>query len=171
MPVIACLLLAARNGAAIASDVGSRSYTNALDAMRSMQAPPRRYLLSGVLWATMLGAPICVFVSFEAAKLASLATFDWLYPQHSVFYWDAGFHYLLRGAQRTYDGSAWFLGKTLLAGYLIAVRGYFRGEEPKLAVHDVSRAVSRTIISSSLLVLVMLALLAIVEFSGTPLGR
>ncbi|MCA9519450.1 MAG: ATP-binding cassette domain-containing protein, partial [Myxococcales bacterium] len=123
VPVIACLLLAARNGAAIASDVGSRSYTNALDAMRSMQAPPRRYLLSGVLWATMLGAPICVFVSFEAAKLASLATFDWLYPQHSVFYWDAGFHYFLRGAQRTYDGSALFLGKTLLAGYLIAVRG------------------------------------------------
>lgn len=171
VPVIACLLLAARNGAAIASDVGSRSYTSTLDAMRSMQAPPRRYLLTGLLWATMLGAPLATFVCFWAAKLASIATFDWLYPEHSVFYWDSGFHYLLRGSGTLYDGSDWFIGKTVLAGYLIAARGYFRGEEPKLAVHDVSRAVSRTIISSSLLVLLMLALLALVEFAGTPLGQ
>ena len=43
IPLLGTLLIAARCGAAVASDVGAKSYGNQLDAMRSLSIRPERY--------------------------------------------------------------------------------------------------------------------------------
>src|SRR6185436_20057020 len=91
VPVLITVLIAARCGAAVASDVGTRRYTLAIDAMRSMGARPSRYLLTNILYAFALGAPFLVALSFTAARLVSLLVFSYDYPQHGPFFWDSHF--------------------------------------------------------------------------------
>lgn len=165
VPVIVSILLAARCGAAIASDVGSRCYTNTLDAMRSMGAEPQRYLLWGVLWAMLIASPLLIALAFWLSKVASVLTFSALFPQRSLYEWELGFHSQLREVGRIfYAGTGFAVVKALLCGFVIAARGYFRGADPKHSVHDVNSAITETIIGATLLSLVLHAVIAIFEF-------
>ena len=91
MPVLLTILIAARCGAAVASDVGNRVYGHQIDAMRSLGARPSRYLLTGILYAFLLGTPLLVGVGFLSARYTSLAVYAYNYPDKGPDYWDGKF--------------------------------------------------------------------------------
>src|SRR5690606_13355572 len=62
IPLIATILVAARCGAAVASDVANKTYGRQMDALRSLGASPRRYVLTNVLWSFLIGTPVLVLV-------------------------------------------------------------------------------------------------------------
>ncbi len=58
VPILATILVAARSGAAVSSDVGSKVYGNQLDAMRTMGMNPSRMLKTPILYAFLIGTPL-----------------------------------------------------------------------------------------------------------------
>ena len=165
VPVLLTVLLAARCGAAVASDVGNRLQTQQLEAMRSLGAPPSRYLLTPILYAFLLATPFLVGLGFWAARTTSLAVFTYSYPEHGVDYWDVHFHRnLVIPGQLLFDGSFWLLAKILLCGVGVGAIAYSVGMRPKASAVAVSRDVTATIITSTLYVLVVHFVFAFAEY-------
>jgi ABC-type polar amino acid transport system ATPase subunit/ABC-type transporter Mla maintaining outer membrane lipid asymmetry permease subunit MlaE len=165
VPVLATILIAARCGAAVASDVGGKVYGQQLDALRSFGAEPKRYLLTGILYAFLLGTPLLVGISFLAARLTSLAVFTATHSELGPFFWQSHFHReLIVPGQLAYAGSGWLLAKVLCCAIGMAWIAYDRANRPKHSPSDVSRGITSQILWSTLYVLVVHFVFAFYEF-------
>jgi ABC-type multidrug transport system ATPase subunit/ABC-type transporter Mla maintaining outer membrane lipid asymmetry permease subunit MlaE len=165
VPVLLTILIAARCGAAVASDVGNRVYSHQVDALRSMRAPPARYLLTNILYAFLIGTPLLVGLGFLAARLTSLAVFVYDYPAKGAEYWDGHFHRDLRiPGELLYRGTWWLLGKLLLSGLGVGAIAYHIGMRPKSSGVEVATGITATIIAATLFVLLVHFLFAFLEF-------
>ncbi len=165
VPLMATVLIAARCGAAVAADVGGRTYNRQFDAMRSLGAPPRRYLLTGILYAFLLGTPLLVLLSFFTARLMSLAVFTVTHPHYGPWVWRQNFHGALWTPDRfLYEGTGWMLAKVLCCAAGIAVIAYHRGAAPKPSGRAVSRGVTSTILWATIFVLLVHFTFAFFEY-------
>ena len=158
VPLIVTILLAARGAAAIAADIGGRVAGHQIEAMHSLGAPARRYLLTGILWALLLGVPVIALVGYLGARAASATVFAFMAPDLSMHSWDQNFH------RHLYEGSGWVAAKYLTSAFLIGVVAYFRGAAPKASPEDVAREITLTIILTSLLVLSAQVVFSLFEF-------
>jgi ABC-type multidrug transport system ATPase subunit/ABC-type transporter Mla maintaining outer membrane lipid asymmetry permease subunit MlaE len=164
-PILSCILIAARCGAAITADVGGRQYGSQIEAMATLGASPRAYLLTPIMWSFVAGVPILCFVSYYASKLASVLSFSWSHPERGPDFWDHNFHLrLIVIDQFTYFGFGWMFAKITVSGLGIAAIAYFRGRTPKLSPSDVSRSVTSTILWGTLYVLAVHYVFALFEF-------
>jgi ABC-type multidrug transport system ATPase subunit/ABC-type transporter Mla maintaining outer membrane lipid asymmetry permease subunit MlaE len=168
VPVLATILVAARCGAAVAADVGNRSWSGSADAMRSLGANPGRYLYAGILWSFLAGVPLMTGAAFLLARLASLVAFLLHHPAHSPLFWDLHFHRFLAGPSGgfPYEGTGWLLAKLLVCAAAVAVVAWRRGSSPKKTIVDVNRGITSTVIYATLLVLLAHLLFAFWEFQG-----
>ena len=165
VPVLLTILLAARCGAAVASDVGSRVYNHQIDAMRSMGAQPRRYLFTNILYAFLLGTPFLIGIGFLAARYTSLVVYTYNYPEKGPNYWDGNFHRDLRiPGQLFYRGTLWLVLKVLVAGLGVGAIAYHVGRWPKASGVEVSKGVTTAIIFATLFVLGVHFAFAFLEF-------
>lgn len=164
-PILACILIAARCGAAVTADVGGRQFGNQIEAMTTLGASPRGYLLTPIMWAFLLGTPFLVYVSFYASTLASVLSFSWSHPERGPDFWDQNFFIRLKSLDRwTYLGFGWMFSKVLICGLGIGAISYFRGRTTKLSSSDVSRSVTSTILWGTLYVLAVHYVFALFEF-------
>ena len=167
IPVLACILIAARCGAAVTSDIGGRQFGNQVDALKTLGANPRSYLLSPILWSFLIGTPILTLICYYAASVTSLVTFVYSNPDQGPDFWNYHFH---RGLHEIgaiwYRGANWLLAKLLLCGFGVAVISYTMGRLPKYSTSDVSRAVTATILWSTLYVLIVHFVFAFYEYEG-----
>ncbi|MEL7496383.1 MAG: ABC transporter permease [Planctomycetota bacterium] len=167
VPVLSCVLIAARCGAAVTSDVGGRQFGNQIDAMKTFGAKPNYYLLSCIMWAFLIGTPLLTYASFFAAKYTSLVTFVLTDPAQGPDFWHQHFHRgLILPDQFTYRGIGWLIAKLLTCGVGIAVISYYQGRKPKYSTTDVSRSVTATILWATLLSLFVHYLFALYEYEN-----
>ena len=165
VPVLTIILVAARSGAAVASDVGGKSYGRQMDALTTLDAPPKRYLLTGILYAFLLGTPLLLAIGYAVASVTSLLAFVTTHPEHGALFWDLHYHRQLRDAAHWwFDGSLWLLAKTLVSATGIALISYYRGAEPKASSRKVSEGITSAILWSTLLVLFVQFTFAFFEF-------
>ncbi len=165
VPVLITILLAARCGAAVASDVGTRRYVQGIEALESMGASPARYLLSNILYAFAIGTPLVIAFGFATAKLTSLLVFLYNHPDQDPFFWDGHFHRHLRLPDALlYRGSGWLALKVLLCGLGVGIIAYFRGLRPKHSAVDINVGITSTIIGATLFVLLVHFGFAFIEF-------
>ena len=171
VPVLSCVLIAARCGAAITADIGGRQFGNQLDAMTTFGVPPKRYLLTPIIWSFLICTPVLTFLSFFAARLVSLIVFVFTHPDHGANLWHYYFH---RGLEEPdaflYRGFGWLLAKLFCSGFGIAVVAYHGGISPKRSSTDVSRSVTRTILWATLFVLLVHFVFAFLEFENIVPG-
>ncbi len=164
VPVLTTILLAARCGAAIASDVGNRSYGHQLDAMRSLGAKPGRYLLTNILLSLAVATPLLVGLSFLAARATSLIVFVFNNPGRTQF-WERHFSRdLIVPGEIAYAGTAWVLAKVVICGLGVGAIAYELGVRPKRSGVDVSTSITSTVILATLWVLVVHFVSAFLEF-------
>ena len=167
VPVLSCVLIAARCGAAVTSDIGGRQYGNQIDAMKTFGARPMFYLLTPIVWSFLVGTPILCYAAFFAAKHTSLVTFVLSYPELGPDFWQMHFNRgLLIPEQWTYRGFGWWMSKLLCCGFGIAVISYYQGCKAKYSTTDVSRSVTATILWATLLSLFIHFLFALYEYEG-----
>jgi ABC-type multidrug transport system ATPase subunit len=167
VPVLSCVLIAARCGAAVTSDIGGRQFGNQLDAMRTLGARPTFYLLTPIVWSFLIGTPILCYAAYYSAKYTSLVTFVLNDPVHGPDFWQMHFHRGLDVAgEFTYRGFGWLISKLLCCGFGIAVIAYYQGCKPKFSTTDVSRSVTATILWATLLSLFVHFVFAIYEYEG-----
>ena len=171
VPVLSCVLIAARCGAAVTSDVGGRQFGNQIDAMRTFGANPRFYLLTPIMWSFLIGTPLLTYMAFYVARLTSLVTFVIADPVRGPDFWHFHFHRgLIELGQFTYRGFGWLIAKLLCSGAGIALIAYYRGMTPKYSTSDVSRSVTSTILWGTLFALVVHYLFALFEYEGVVPG-
>lgn len=165
VPVLATILIAARCGAAVASDVGGKTYGQQMDALRTFRIHPPRYLLTGILYAFLIGAPLLVAVSYVLASVTSLVAFIAVEPELGLPFWNRHFHReLIEPGRWLFAGTDWLLAKVLFSAVGIALIAYFRGARPKYSNRDVSSGITTTILYSTLYVLFVNFAFAFVEF-------
>ncbi len=166
-PALATLLIAARSGAAVAADLGGKSYAQQLDAMRCLGAPPERYLYPGVLWAFVAGSPLLVALLFWVAQQTSLVVFSAIRPEWGPFFWQQHFHLWLRDPQHWwYRGTGWWLGKVLACAVGTGMIAYHCSSPVKLSSREISNGITRTILWATLWVLVVHMVFAFFEFDS-----
>ena len=165
VPVLSIILIAARSGAAVASDVGGKSYGKQMDALTTLGAPPKRYLLSGILYAFLIGTPLLLAIGYVVATVTSLLAFVATHPEHGSLFWDLHFHRELRepGAW-WYGGTWWLLAKTLTCAAGMALISYYRGARPKSSSRGVSEGITSAILWSTLFVLFVQFVFSFFEF-------
>ncbi len=166
-PILVTILVAARCGAAVASDVGGRAYGRQLDALRTFQAPPKRYLLTNILYAFLLGTPLLLGVGYLVASGVSAVVFSATHPERGPEFWGLHYHNRLRqpGAS-VFTGTGWLLAKTLLCAAGIASIAYHRGAQAKHSPRAVSTGVTSTVLWATLWVLVIHFVFAFFEFES-----
>jgi ABC-type transporter Mla maintaining outer membrane lipid asymmetry ATPase subunit MlaF/ABC-type transporter Mla maintaining outer membrane lipid asymmetry permease subunit MlaE len=166
VPILATVLIAARCGAAVTADIGSKQYSSQIDALRTFGVGERQYLLSPIMISFFFGVPFLVLIAFITARLTSVVTFAISHPDHGPDYWYQHFHRGLHVVnQWWYYGSGWLLAKVCTCAAGIGLISYYVGIRPKFSSNDVSRSVTATILWSTLYVLIVHFGFAFVEFN------
>ncbi len=167
VPVLSCVLIAARCGAAVTSDVGGRQFGNQIDALKTIGMRPRYYLLTPIMWSFMIGTPLLSYAAFYVAKYTSLVTFVFADGVHGPDFWDQYFH---RGLEEPdlfiYRGFGWLISKLLCCGVGIGIISYYQGLKLKYSTSDVSRSVTSTILWATLFSLTVHFIFALFEYEG-----
>ncbi len=154
VPILATILIAARSGAAVASDVGSKVYGNQLDAMKTIGINPERLLRTPVLYAFLIGTPFLAFLSYAVAAVAASFAFLMTHAELGIGFWDSHFHReLILPTGYLYKGSSWLIAKLLTCGLGIAIISWRCAVTPKLSGSEISHGVTRTILWATLFVL------------------
>ena len=170
MPVIATILVAARCGAAVAADVGVKRYGGQVDAMRTLGVQPRAYLLLPIVLAFVFATPFLEWLAFLAAQVVSLIAFTSSYPDVGPYFWDQHFFRNLVTEQTSlpgrwfYNGWYWVVLKNVVCGIGTAVIAYHQGIAPKQSAGDVSHSITSTVLWTTLYVLVVHFVVALLEF-------
>jgi ABC-type multidrug transport system ATPase subunit/ABC-type transporter Mla maintaining outer membrane lipid asymmetry permease subunit MlaE len=166
-PLLISILVAARCGAAVASDVGGKVYGRQIDALRTLGARPTGYLGTNILYSFLVGGPLLVLVGYVAARFASQVVFAATHAHlpNTMYFWDQHFtRDLAVPGQWWLKGTHWMLAKTLLCSAGMAGIAYYRGLLPKHSTRDVSRGITSTILWATLFVLVVHFGFAFYEF-------
>ena len=165
MPIFATVLIAARCGAAVASDVGNKTWSKQVDALRSFGAAPPSYLLTNILYAFLVGVPVLTMMSFAVARWTSLVVFTAAYPERGPFFWEQHFHAELNlPGHAFYSGIGWVLAKVTCCAAGIALIAYHQGARPKPSNRAVSGGITSAILWATLYVLVVHFVFAFIEF-------
>ncbi|MCU0725043.1 MAG: ABC transporter permease, partial [Planctomycetes bacterium] len=164
VPLLLTILLAARAGAALSADVATRVAGRQTDAMRSLGAEPSRYLLTGALWAFLLGTPCLGVLGFLGARAASAAVFAVMAPELSLHAWSGMFDRFLDGESILPTGWGYVLGKELAAAFGTAAIAYHEGARPKRSPEEVASAITKTVIRATVLTLAIHTAFALFEF-------
>lgn len=162
-PLLICVLIASKCGAAVAADVGVRRLSHQFEAMRSLGASPRKYLYGNIALSLAVAAPALTLVAFAANCYASLVAFLLATDGATVSVFRRNYFTTL-WTDVLPDGTGWVLLKTVVSGLLIAALSYAIGSRKKSSPTDVSRDVGLTIFWASLAVLGLHAALAFCEF-------
>jgi ABC-type transporter Mla maintaining outer membrane lipid asymmetry permease subunit MlaE len=165
VPVLATVLIAARCGAAVAADVGVKRYGHQTDALQTLGVRPASYLLTPILYAFLIGTPCLTLLAYLSARWIGVATFMATHPDAGPYFWQLHLDRLLRDPGSWWlEGSGWLLGKTLLCGLGTGLIAYWQGIRPKASASAVSHSITATVLWSTLYVLVVHFLTALLEF-------
>lgn len=165
VPVLVTVLLAARTGAAVAADVGTKTYSQQTEALQTFGVHADRYLGTGALYALLATTPVLSCVAYVAARLTSLGVFTATHPQFGPYFWQLHFDAaLLEPGRFWYRGSVWLAAKLLVCALGIGFIAYEQGMRPKHSAADVSAATTRTVLQATLYVLVVHFVFAFYEF-------
>jgi ABC-type multidrug transport system ATPase subunit/ABC-type transporter Mla maintaining outer membrane lipid asymmetry permease subunit MlaE len=165
VPVLITLLVAARCGAAVASDIGGKVYGQQVDALRTLGVQPERYLLTPILYAFLLGTPVLVLLGFWLARFTSLCVFTATHPQWGPYFWDSHFHRALSvPGHWLFQGTGWLLAKVLCCATGTGWIAYLIGMRPKRSTRDVSAGITLSILLATIFVLLVHMGFALFEF-------
>jgi len=165
VPVLATILIAARSGAAVSSDVGGKNYGQQIDALHTLGVKPQWYLLTPILYAFLLGTPMLVAISFWAARFTSMCVFTASHPQLGPHFWRFYFHKTLFVPDHwLFRGTGWLLAKLLCCAAGIGLCAYLVGMRPKRSGRDVSASITLNILLAPIFVLLVHLAFALFEF-------
>lgn len=167
VPILSTILIAARSGAAVAADVGSKVYGNQLDAMKTIGMSPDRSVRTPILYAFLIGTPLLTLISYLVASTTAGLAFLATHMKIGIPFWDYHFHKeLLLADSGFYKGSGWLIGKLLTCAVGTAIIAWTCGSSPKRSASEISTGVTRTILWSTLFTLLTHFVFSLLEFKA-----
>ena len=147
-PVLAALMVGARAGAGIASELGSMQVTEQVDAIRAMGADPVQKLVLPRVLATTLGLPLLTIFSIVVGIAGGMLVADAQYGIASGFYLQT-----VTSVVRVSDFASG-VAKTFVFGWAIGMIGCHVGLATTGGTAGVGRATTRAVVLASIVVLV-----------------
>lgn len=156
-PVLAALMVTARAGSAIAATLGTMRITEQIDALASVAVDPLQYLVVPRLAAALLALPVLVTL-YDLAGIAA----GYLLGVGALHLDGGVFMSSIRESVESTDVSAG-LWKSLVFAILVVWVATYRGYLTSQGALGVGRATTRTVVTTTVLILaadyVMTALL------------
>jgi len=153
-PVLIGLVLAGRIGARYAAELGTMRVTEQIDALESLGRSPASHLIIPRVLAATLMLPVLVIIADVVAIVAGLVSVKQVLPVT-----DADFAYGAKAYWKPFD-AYYSLIKATSFGFAIGLISCFMGFNTKQGAEGVGKATTAAIVSSSVVILLLNALLA-----------
>lgn len=165
VPLIASILVVARNSAVICADLGNRMLSAQLPAMRNLNIPGFRYLIVSILVANTLSLTLLTVAALAMASWSALQTWQIFFPdQPSEFWQENYFRRLVEAGPALYGQLGWVFAKIVLSSLLGSGAAILIGLRPKTSVVSINNAIAKAIVIGVSLTLVSHAFFAILQF-------
>lgn len=146
-PVLAGLMVAGRVGAAMAAEIGTMRVTEQIDALTTLQASPRRYLVAPRLIAATLTMPVLVLVADVIGVLGG-----YLVSIHKLGFNPAVYLASTIDILEPIDVISGLV-KAAVFGFLVALTGCYHGWHSRRGAQGVGQATTLAVVSGSILIL------------------
>ena len=148
-PVFTALLVAGRNGTAMAAELGSMIVTEQVDAIRAFGIDPIRKLMTPRVLATMLVLPLLVALGDCAGLFGGFLVANLTMNLSAEEFWTRAINAL------TFGDLCIGFTKPIVFGLIIATVGCYQGFRVKGGAESVGRATIAAFVESSLIILVV----------------
>jgi phospholipid/cholesterol/gamma-HCH transport system permease protein len=147
-PVLAGLMLAARVGASIAAEIGTMRVTEQIDALRTLNVNPMKYLVVPRVLAGFIMLPILVFIADIIGVMGGWIVGVSILDFSSVSY-----------IRQTLDFVQWSdvqsgLIKAGVFGLIVTIMGCYNGYNSGRGAQGVGLATTNAVVSSAILILI-----------------
>lgn len=147
-PVLAGLMLAARVGASIAAEIGTMRVTEQIDALRTLNVNPMKYLVVPRVLAGFIMLPILVFIADIIGVMGGWIVGVTVLDFSSVSY-----------IKQTIDFVQWSdvqsgLIKAAVFGLIVTIMGCYNGYNSGRGAQGVGLATTNAVVSSAILILI-----------------
>lgn len=159
-PVVSALLFAGRAGSALTAEIGLMKATDQLSSMEMMGVDPLHRVIAPRFWAGFFSMPILAMM-FSAVGIwgASLVGVDWLGVYEGAF-WSA-----MQEGVDFIDHVLKGIIKSVVFGMLVTWVAVFQGYDCQPTSEGIASATTRTVVYSSVLVLVFDFFLTLMMFN------
>jgi phospholipid/cholesterol/gamma-HCH transport system permease protein len=147
-PVITTLMLIAKNGSAMAAELGTMEVTEQIDALEAMSISPVHYLVLPKVVASLLVFPVLTLLANVVGIIGSYIISVYLYNVDSAGYIDYMFDFL--SPRDIYCG----LIKAAIMGVMTATICCFNGLRTTQGAKGVGDSATRAVVVSSVTILV-----------------
>lgn len=148
-PVLCCLLLAGRVGAAMAAEISSMKNTEQIDALRSLGVYPVEYLIVPRFMAMLVSAPVLTALALGVGIGCGFLVAVPLLGVDGAYYWENTIKF-------TNPSDLMIaLCKGTIFGIVIAVISCHKGLNPQPGTAGVGKTTTEAVVNSSLAILVV----------------
>ena len=147
-PVLSGLMVSGRVGAAMAAELGTMQVTEQIDALYTLATNPIKYLIVPRFLASLIIMPILTVFAEAVGMLGGYAVSVYLLGSNPTIYIRRTYDYL--DLEDIYIG----LLKACVFGMIIAIIGCYEGFNTRGGAEGVGKATTRTVVMSSLLILI-----------------
>ena len=147
-PVLTSLMVAGRNSSGIASELGSMTVSEQIDAMRALGTDPSRKLVTPRLVATVIMLPLLTIISDFIGMLGGFATSFFVIHLNPSQYWTSAYHAL--DMDDVFQG----LFKPFVFAFIVALVGCYYGLNTRGGTQGVGRATTQAVVAASVLILI-----------------
>ncbi len=159
-PVVSALLFAGRAGSSVTAEIGLMKATEQLSSMEMMGVDPLQRIIAPRLWAGFIAMPILALMfSIVGIWGASLVGVDWL-GVHEGAFWSA-----MRDGVDFKSHIMKGIVKSIVFGIVVTWIAVFQGYDTIPTSEGLANATTRTVVYSSVSVLILDFFLTLVMFS------
>lgn len=167
IPLIASILVIARNSAVISADLSNRVLSAQFRAMTNLNIPANRYIFLSIFVANTVALLALTVVALVSSSFASLQTWGLFFPDQPYEFWQEHFFRRLTGAgDRLFAETGWVVAKTTLSSLLGTAMAVAIGIRRKSSVVSINNAVAQAIVLGVSLTLMAHAFVAVFQFWG-----
>lgn len=146
-PVLTALMVAGRNSAGMASELGSMLVSEQIDAMRALGTDPSKKLVTPRVTATVLLLPLLTIISDFVGLCGGAMVAVFMIRLDSVEYWTTAYQSLY--FRDVFQG----LLKPFIYGFIISLVGCYYGLTTSGGTQGVGRSTTQAVVAASVLIL------------------
>ena len=146
-PVLTSLMVAGRNAAGMASELGSMLVSEQIDAMRALGTDPSKKLVTPRMVATVTMLPLLTVIADFVGLVGGFAVAYFIIRMDPVQYWTTAYESLK--FRDVFQG----LLKPFLFGFIVSMVGCYYGLSTRGGTQGVGRSTTQAVVAASVLIL------------------
>jgi len=163
-PVLTGIIVAGRAGSAMAAELGTMKVTEQIDALYTLSADPVKYLIVPRFLAATIMLPVLVIVADSVGILGGAGIGVGTLGANPIIYMQKTFEFLK--LNDIFSG----LFKSMVFGAIIGVVCCYQGFYTEGGAEGVGKATTRSVVISSILILIVDYVLTAILFGEAPGG-